>query len=262
MKPKTGSPRCMWYLLLPIIFAICTGLAGAAEEALPSGEAVMDRYIEATGGLDAYGKIYNSVFRGAFEIEQAGIKADLTIYQAMPNKIYTRLESDATGTIESGSNGGVFWERSVMTGPKLKEGQEKEDAIRDAVFNKFARWREIYQKAACVGAESVDGAPCHKVILTPKSGSSQTLYFNKASGLLVKAKSVVEHQMGNIPVEASIGDYREVDGILVSHKAKVSVMGQTRMVTAESIEHNVDIPEDRFSLPEEIQELVDKAKEE
>ena len=39
-------------------------------------------------------------------------------------------------------------------------------------------------------------------------------------------------------------------------------MGQTRMVIAESIEHNMDIPEDRFSLPEEIQELVDKAKEE
>lgn len=262
MKPKTESPRCVWYLLLPLVLAVSPGSVDAADEALPSGEVVMDNYVEATGGLEAYGKIHNSVFRGSFEIEQAGIKADLIIYQAMPNKIYTRLESDAMGTIESGSNGEVFWERSVMTGPKLKEGQEKEDAMRDAVFNKFARWREIYQKAECMGVEPVDDAPCYKVIITPKSGSSQTLYFDKASGLLVKAKSVVEHQMGSIPVEASIGDYKEVDGILVSHKAKVSVMGQTRMVIAESIEHNMDIPEDRFSLPEEIQELVDKAKEE
>ncbi len=46
------------------------------------------------------------------------------------------------------------------------------------------------------------------------------------------------------------------------HKARVVVMGSERVMTVDSIEHNVKMPEDRFKLPEDIQTLVHKKKNE
>ncbi|MCH8913113.1 MAG: hypothetical protein IIA33_06035 [Planctomycetes bacterium] len=39
-------------------------------------------------------------------------------------------------------------------------------------------------------------------------------------------------------------------------------MGQKHVFTIESIEHNVEMPKDRFKLPDEIKALVAKNKEE
>ena len=47
-----------------------------------------------------------------------------------------------------------------------------------------------------------------------------------------------------------------------AHKARMKVMGQTRNIVTDSIKHNVEIPADRFKLPDEIQALVDKKKSE
>jgi hypothetical protein len=142
-------------------------------------------------------------------------------------------------------------------GPQIKEGQERADFLREAVLDKYARWRETYAEAECVGTETVNGKPAYKVILTPKDGPPQSLYFDQASNLLVKVGLTVENPMGVIPVESFLEDYRKVDGLLLPYTVKVVVMGQERLMTTESIEQNVDLPEDRFALPEPIRALID-----
>ena len=42
----------------------------------------------------------------------------------------------------------------------------------------------------------------------------------------------------------------------MAHKTRVIVMGQERILTIESIEHNVEMPADRFELPDQIKELL------
>ena len=254
-----GLTLCVFLSFVLVCFAP-PGVLSAEEAKLPGGELILDKYVEATGGIEAYEKIHNRVTTATLELAQAGIKAKMTIYHAKPNKVYTQAEVDTLGKIESGTNGDVAWELSMMTGPKIKEGQEKADALREAIFNKFAYWRKVYQKAECVGIESIDGRQCYKVVMTPKTGRPQTFYFDQESSLLVKVESILQHQMGTIPIEVFQGDYKEVDGILLPHKAKARIMGQDRIITTESIEHNVEMPEDLFKLPEEIQALVNKAK--
>ncbi len=68
--------------------------------------------------------------------------------------------------------------------------------------------------------------------------------------------------MGTFPVEIFLSDYREVDGVLLSHKSRRVGSGQEMLIIIESIKHNVDLPKDRFKLPEEIQALVDGKKAE
>ncbi len=260
------GPYCMNGLTLSVFLSfvlICfapPGVLSAAEAKLPGGEAILDRYVEAAGGIEAYEKIHNRVTNATHETVQAGFKATITIYHAKPNKVYTQAEMDTLGKMESGTNGDVAWELSMFTGPKIKEGQERADALREAFFDKFAYWRKIYQKAECIGIEPIEGRACYKVVMTPKTGKPQTFYFDQKTNLLVKVESIMEHQMGTIPIEVFMSDYKEVDGILFPHKAKAKVLGQERIITTESIKHNVEIPEDMFKLPDEIQALVNKSK--
>jgi len=68
--------------------------------------------------------------------------------------------------------------------------------------------------------------------------------------------TIIDSPMGAIPSVSWLSDYKEVDGILIAHTVSVDVMGQKREVVTQSVEHNVDLPENLFDLPEEIKEVM------
>lgn len=252
------------YLMQFLVFAMFTaGLVPDAyalgeDKTIPSAEAILEQHIAATGGRVAYEKIRNRVTKGTLEMPAQGITIGLTIVVARPNLVYSRAESEVTGPIEKGTDGRVAWEKSVMTGPRILEGQEREDFLREAAFDKFVRWRDFYEKAESAGLEDVGGRSCYKIVLTPKNGKPQTLFLDRETALIVKLLLTVDSPMGSVPVETTLEDYRESDGILLSRKTRSKVLGQERVFTVTSIEHNVDLPPDRFLLPADIQELLAK----
>lgn len=227
-----------------------------AEEPLPAAEEIMDHYVEVTGGKAAYDKIDNRISKAKLEFVGQGISLDVTAYAAKPDLNYTEARSEALGTIESGSNGEVAWEMSVMTGPRYMEGAEKDDRLRAAIFDWTAYWRKVYESVEIVGEESVDERVCYKIVGKPADGAPQTLYYDKESGLLAKVESTLHSSMGDIPISAQLSDYREVDGVRLPFSTRATVMGQDRVFTVESVEHNVEMPAERFAVPEEIQELL------
>jgi len=231
-----------------------------AEANLLGGEEILKKFVEATGGKEAYEKIYNRVVTGTFEIPQGGLHASVTTYSARPNKMYVCVESKEMGKIEKGTNGEVAWDMTTMGGPRLLEGQEKEDYLREATFDRFVTWKTVYSKAECTGIDDIDGRQCFKVIMTPKSGNPQTFFFDTKSYLIVKSETTFSLQTGDVLIESYGFDYKEVDGILIAHTSKTFIMGQERIMVTESIEHNVEFQEDPFILPDEIQALVNRNK--
>jgi len=243
-----------------LMFAAGTGvaLAQAPAAALPTGDAVLAKYVEATGGAAAYDAITNRVVHARMEIMGAGVVLGLTVYNASPASLYTIVESEATGRIETGVSDGVVWENSSLRGAIVKDGIERDDALRDAIFDRIAHWKAHLKNAECVGMTEVNGKPAYRVVATPNTGSPQTLYFDKDSGLLVRTETTVNSAAGAVAVVAEPGDFRKVDGIMVAFTSRMKVMGQERVVTIEKVEHNVALPADRFALPPEIKALIKK----
>jgi hypothetical protein len=68
---------------------LCTA-AAVAQNALPSGASVLDRYLEVTGGRAAYEKRQTEIRTGAMEMTGKGLRFTSTIYRAAPNKSYIR----------------------------------------------------------------------------------------------------------------------------------------------------------------------------
>ena len=232
----------------------------AADESLPKAATILDHYVEVTGGKAAYEKRHNEVQHGVIDLSANGIHGNVTIYQAAPNKTLSVIEIEGVGKVESGSNGEVAWERSVVQGARVKQGEEKTDTLRDSTFNAPIHWQTIYSKAEIVGSEAVNGKDCYKVVLTPNGGKPVTQFYDKKSGLILKSMATRTTPMGDISAEILLDDYRDEGGVLMPHKLTNKVATQEFHVTVQSVEVNAELPKDRFDLPDEIKALLPKGE--
>ena len=86
----------------------------------------------------------------------------------------------------------------------MKNGDEKDQAQREALFNAQVDWRKIFPKVETTGSESVNGEDCYKVLLTPPTGKPETQYYSKKSGLLLKTTTTAVSPMGEVAVEVEV----------------------------------------------------------
>ena len=235
------------------VYLALAGIAFAADDIKP--EAIMDRYIEVTGGQAAYEKVKSEMASGTLEITGMGLSGTLTSYRAAPDKSYTVVEFQS-GKFEEGTNGSIAWAMDGMQGPRLKQGDERATALRNAALHMESRWREFYKKTELAGAEDVDGKACYKVLLTPNEGSVETRYFDKSSGLLLKVVLPVTTPDGPATADIALSDYRAEDGLLTPHTVTQKLPGADILVKIQSVKHNPDIPADRFDLPAEVKALT------
>jgi len=243
----------------PLLIVLLAGPALFAADPLPSAESVLDRYVQVTGGKQAYDKRKTEIAHGTLEYTSLGIKGTITRYAADPDKYYASLDIEGLGKVEMGVNGQVAWENSALLGPRLKSGVERAEAIREGSMNSTVNWRKLYPKVQNAGIETIYGEDCYKVIMTPAEGQPMIGYYQKKSGLQVKITTVSSTQMGDIPVELIASEYKDFGGILEPVKVIQKAGPQEFTITLERVEVNPVIPPDKFALPAEIRKLVDKA---
>jgi hypothetical protein len=230
-----------------------------ADEALPSVETVYNHFIAATGGRAAYEARHSLIEHATIDFAKQGLKGSLTIYEAAPDKYLGLTELPGIGKMAAGSNGEVAWENTVLQGPRIKQGAERADALRDGAFNAPLHWQQLYAKAETTGSETVEGHDCYKVVLTPKEGKPMTEFYDKKSGLLIRTMATVGTQMGDVNAEVLYDDYRkDSDNVLSAHRSVERAAQQELVVQIDSVEVNPDLPKDRFDLPAEIKALLNK----
>jgi hypothetical protein len=244
-------------LLLAVAGAGVTLVYGA--DPLPSAESILDRYVQVTGGKQAYEKRKTEIAHGTVDFPALGIKGSMTRYAAQPDKYYYSVEIAAIGKMETGVNGPVAWENSAILGPRVKRGVERAEAMREGNMNATVNWRKMYPKVENAGIEVIDGEECYKVIMTPDEGQPVIGYYQKKSGLQVKLSTVASTQMGDIPVEMIASEYKNFGGILEPAKVTQKAGPQEFTMTLDRVEVNPVIPPETFALPAEVRALVDKA---
>ena len=196
------NPSSIVFGAIALAAALFVFVPAAGGEEFPAAEKVLDRYVEAIGGVKTFDKLASSVTKASLAIPAMGLTIDITAYAERPNKFYSLAESEMIGKIERGTDGTVFWEKSTMQGPRILEGEELAEAMLEAKFEGLAYWRSIYDSAAVSGFDTVDGSPAYKVVMKPKAGKARTFAFDVKSGLLVKTMTTVTTPMGDISVVA------------------------------------------------------------
>lgn len=257
-QKRRFSAYLMPFVFLSVLMAAGSAVGKSGTEDLPSGEEILDRYVKATGGMEAYEALKNRVSRGTLDV--MGIKGSITTYEAMPNRSLTVMELPGFGEDKSGTVDQIAWELSTMNGARLCEGEERESSLRMAALAQEAFWRNHFEKAECAGKERVGAQVCYKVIMTPAKGGSETWFFDTETHLLSKTEAAVHTSMGVMSMEFFFDDYRKVGGLLVPHKREIKNAFQSCLIVCDSIEHNVDLPDTQFDPPKEVKDLLAEAE--
>ena len=240
------------------ISMLAAGFMFAADEALPKADTILDRYVDVTGGKKAYEKHLTEMETMTMEVMGKGLKGSGSRYADSNGNVVESMTMEGVGQIQSGVTNGVAWETNPIVGPRLRDGPEKADSLRDSQFNAPLHWHDMYKSVQTDGMADVNGEACYKVIATPMEGKPETDYFSKKTGLLIKKDKVVSSQMGEMKVEAFISDYKKFDGVLVPTHVTQKVMGSQIEVIADSVQFNVEIPKDKFDPPAEVKKLMVK----
>src|SRR5579885_2696770 len=138
--------------------------SSSSATALPDGKTILAKSAAASGGIDARKSIQTQKLVGKMVIPEAGIAGSIIMYRSQRGETYQVIELPGAGKIEVGNNGEVEWERSTLTGPKIRRvGKSPTDLLEPdstdlAVADKFS-------KIETVGLSTVNGKPCFSVHL-------------------------------------------------------------------------------------------------
>ena len=233
-----------------------SAVAAGAIATTPSPERLLDAYITALGGQAAQEKLFNRVASGSVELVGLGLKGTFTERSQQPTATQMVMELPGLGRIEAGTDGSAAWETDSIQGARLLEGNERALALRTAALANGAAWRDVFPHVEYAGLDTVAGHACHKVMLTPADGGTETWSLDADTHLLLKTATVIETAMGAVPTETAYEDYRPVDGVLLPFVSVQSLLVQKIRITYDSIRHNADLPSDAFAPPSEVRDLL------
>lgn len=222
--------------------------ADAAE--LPSGWDVLDRAVEASGGVDTYMKIKNFVAKGSFSMPAMGIQGTISRTQAAPGKLYMRIDLGDMGEVVQATDGETAWMiQPGMTEPVVLPDEQAQDMIESARFYVRVQPREKYESAEVVGVEDVNGDACYRVNLKEKGGKGSVGFYSVESGHQLKSMSRSNPEAESFDVVVELSDFREVDGLVHPFAMKQRVQTNEFSMTFESFEHDATIDDSIFSPP-------------
>jgi len=121
----------------------------------------------------------------------------------------------------------------------------------DADLSFPARIKEALGQWRVGSSATIDDRDVNVVQGTGAAGAIATLYFDKASGLLVRQVRYAQSPVGRIPTQIDYADYRDVSGIKMPFRWTVSSLDGQDTVRLDEVRMNVNVPIDaaKFAQP-------------
>lgn len=175
-----------------------------------------------------------------------GASGAITIEGAQPN--FYRVAFDLNGfETEKGFNGKSGWTRDSRDGLRTLTGEPSRDFQTEAAFrNRFwLDYKREKAKITAAGQGNVGGKATNVLLYATAKGVSIKLYFDAASGSLLREESV----SGNIARTIDYADYRVVDGINEPFLIKEKLGEDDYEIKLDAVTHNASITAARFDFP-------------
>jgi carboxyl-terminal processing protease len=205
---------------------------GGAAGIDPRVRPLLEKFVEAVGGREAFARLSTRDSKGTFEGTSAGLKLDGTIeiLEKSPDKSVTLINVPGAGVMRRGFTGEYGYQQIPLMGFRRIEGAELDELKLTSDFNWMVNLERLYPKMTLRGTEETGGARLYVVEAETAAGLPATLYFDAKTGLLVRRDRVY------------FEDYREVDGI----KLPFTVRDDFSVVRLTEVKHNLPIDDARF----------------
>jgi outer membrane lipoprotein-sorting protein len=235
-----------------LALAVIPGLATAQTV-----EEVVASNLEAKGGEEAWMALETGRVSGTMRMgggAAGAMEMPFTVEFKKPNKI--RLEFTMQGmTAVQAFDGEIGWAILPFLGKteaeEMAEDQVKQLKNQADFEGTLVNYKEKGHTVELIGQEEVDGTPAYKLKVTRADGDVDYLYLDEEYFVEFKMEAVREVQGTETTVSTVFGDYKEVDGLLFAHSMEMAFGGgeAQQVITIESIELGIDIPDERFAMP-------------
>jgi len=238
--------------------------------ALPvAAEATLDEIIatniESRGGMKALKAIESLRIEGRMAMGP-GMEAPITLEMARPSSMRMEFVFQGMTGIRA-YDGETGWQVMPFAGSsepeKMSEEEVKQVMDQADIDGPLVDYADKGHKLELLGTEEVDGTEAHKIKLIKKNGDETIMYLDTEYCLEIKSQQTTNMQGMEVEVEVSYGDYKEVAGVMMAHSITQAAQGQpgAMSITFEKVEANIDLPADRFSMPEKEEAEEPAAKE-
>lgn len=219
--------------------------AAKKEEApLPAVDQILDKYVEAAGGKAAIEHLTSFVLKGS-RIGADGVLVPEEVYAKAPNKLLV-ITSYPNMVFRSGFNGMEGWAQSSRGRTDLNADQLKQLKW-DAEFYRPLRLKDMYSKMAVKGRTTIVDREAYVIEATLPSGSSEKLYFDAQTGLLVRKYFESRTVLGQLPLQIDYEDYRSVDGFKLPFMIRWSIPGRSWGRKITEARQNAPLDDAQFS---------------
>jgi outer membrane lipoprotein-sorting protein len=243
------------------------GLLALALPVLPAAAQTVDeviaKNIEARGGLEKL-KSVKSIRLSGKMMMGPGMEAPMTLEIKRPKSL--RMEFTFQGmTGVQAYDGQAGWAIMPFQGKKDPEPMSPEDS-KDAeeeadLDGPLVDYKAKGHTVELVGKENVEGSDAFKVKVTLKTGTVRYLYIDAESFLEIKAEAKRTVRGSEMEFESTIGDYKEIGGLLIAHSIQSGAKGrpEKQNIVIEKVELNPSLDDARFKMPEAPKAVAPKA---
>jgi photosynthetic reaction center cytochrome c subunit len=184
----------------------------------PSPDQILDKYLQALGGVEQLAKVTSFVATGKSEgFRGFGGGGTVQIFAKAPDQRATTIRfaqeigrQDAIRVFD-GRGGWVSAPLAVV--PQYVLGGSELDGARfDAQLSFPAQIKKVLTQLRVGPPDSIDGHDVDVVQGNGSRGLVATLYFDKQSGLLIRMVRFGTSPIGRAPTQVDFADYRDVPG--------------------------------------------------
>jgi tetratricopeptide (TPR) repeat protein len=216
---------------------------------MPSVDEMLERYVQAVGGIRALTAMTTRVARGTIDIVGVSRGGTVELYSKAPNKTLTVIRAQPLGRVKRGFNGRVGWAQTA-SGLRIVQGSELVGIQRDSDFYNPATLRVNYPKINLLGRSKIGYREVYVLELHPVVGTPERLYMDANTYLPVRVNVVrTNASQRAVAVEIYLDDWREVDGIKVPFRITQGSPGLNVGITLIDIKHNVALDDSLFERP-------------
>ncbi len=232
------------YLAMAVILLVA---GPAAAESL---DEVLAKVYNARGGLENIKSVDSARIAGTFDMGM--MQAAFTMEWKRPDKL--RIDfSTPQGDGAQAYDGEKAW--TMFAGQGLQELTGDQAAVlrrqADLIDGPLVDWKDKGNSVEYLGEGDYEGTPVLKLKLSREDGTETTIFVDAAKFLTIHQSGTTKVQGMETDVETYVSDYKKVDELMMAHTIKTELIdvGMTQTMMMETVELNVDIPDDRFAMP-------------
>ena len=248
LRPKVTPSLVMLYS--PVTLDELDVLLAPAPPGTPTAAQILDKYLQAVGGADRAAKLTSYTAKGMYSgYGPEGFPRPVEIYAKAPNQRAVIVRDKEAGDNTTVFSGTAAWVSAPFRPLAVMElhGAELDSARADA---------ELMFPGNIKGAltnmrSSTDFINDRTVLAVQgnKGAALVTLYFDEETGLLTRVVRSTPSPVGRLPVQMDYSDFRDVAGVKVPFKWRMTWLDGRSNFELTEVQPNVAIDATRYNRP-------------